>query len=404
MVTRVATRGPVIGILTMERTPENTPRPHFREMTALGSRQGLLVYAFAPQDVDWKRGLVHGFRALAPHGAWHRGPYPLPSILYDQTKSRRLARSLSSQSLRRRLAQQGTVILGPGFLTKNQVMAVLRRVPALAPHLPETLPASPRNVQALLRRFPMVYIKHAGGTLGFGVVRISRHPPGGYRWETARGFRRTVRLRLPSAAALQRHLLRTTRHGTWLAQQGVDLARYRGRPADIRLLVQKDGRGEWQVTTAFAKVAAPGQVVTNIGAGGSLRRLDELLHHALQRHRWNSTPAELEDRLREVSVLVAKALDRDLGPLAELGIDLGLDTSGHVWLIEANGKYSRAVFGRATRHLTIQRVFSFARFLNDGGRHRAGPPVPEVLDAVADEEEAGGPGPPDSDHSAVRHL
>lgn len=386
----------------MERTPENTPRPHYREMTALGSRLGLLVYAFAPQDVDWKRGVVRGFRALDPHGAWHRGPYPLPSVLYDQTKSRRLARSLASHNLRSRLTQRGTVLLGPGFLTKHQVVAILKQVPALEPYLPESLPASQRNVRVLLSRYPTVYVKHVNGTLGFGVVRISHHAGGGYRWEAASGFRRTVRLRLPTLTALERRLAKTTRHGTWLVQRGVDLARFHGRSADIRILVQKDGNGQWLLTTAFAKVAAPGQVVTNIGAGGSLHRLDEVLRQAVTHQRWKSTVTDVKARLTEVAFLVAEALDRTLGPLAELGLDLGLDTEGRVWLIEANGKYSRAVFSRATRHLTIQRVLDYARFLADKPPRRS--QSPDVPEAVADEE---GPAPPtgwESDHSARRRL
>ncbi len=355
----------MIGILTMERTPQNTPKTHYREMTFLGYRMGLLVYAFAPRDVDWKRGVVYGFRALRPHGAWQRGPYPLPTVLYDQTKSRVLARSASCRSLKTRLAARGTTMLGPGFLTKNQVGSVLRRVPDLESHLPETLPATALNVRNLLRRYPSVYVKHAGGTLGWGVVKVSRAPGGGYRWEAAKGFRRTARLHLRSSDSLARRLRLTTRRGTWLAQQGLDLCRYGGRPADIRLLVQKDGHGDWQVTVGFAKVAGRGQVVTNIGAGGSLHRLDDLLRHAARHHGWDAKPPELRNQLTQVAFDVARALDRAIGPLAELGLDLALDAKAQVWLIEANGKYSRAVFSRAVRHLSIQRVFAYTRHLHE---------------------------------------
>lgn len=363
-------------------------------MTYLGFRMGLLVYAFAPRDVDWKRGVVHGFRALRPHGAWQRGPYPLPTVLYDQTKSRALARSPSCRSLKARLEARGAIMLGPGFLTKNQVGAILRQVPDLEAHLPETLPATPLNVRSLLRRYAAVYVKHAGGTLGWGVVRISRSH-GGYRWEAARGFRRTARLHLSSSESLARRLQRTTRSGTWLAQQGLDLCRYGGHPADIRMLVQKDGQGEWQVTVSFAKVAGPGQVVTNIGAGGRLRRLEELLRHTARHHGWDATPAELKERLTKVAFRVARALDRGIGPLAELGLDLALDTKGQVWLIEANGKYSRAVFSNAVRHTSIERVFAYSRHLYEQKKGRralreAASPVKAAQEKSAASEEPGG--------------
>lgn len=378
----------------MERTPHNTPKPHYREMTYLGSRMGLLAYAFAPRDVDWKRGVVYGFSALRPHGAWQRGPYPLPNILYDQTKSRVLARSAACRSLKARLAARGTTMLGPGFLTKNQVWAILRQVPDLQSHLPETTAATPSNVRSLLRRYPSVYVKHAGGTLGWGVVRVSRAPAGSYRWEAAKGFRRTARLHLSGADSLTRRLRLTTRRGPWLAQQGLDLCRFGGRPADIRMLVQKDGRGEWQLTVGFAKVAAPGQVVTNIGAGGSLRRLDDLLRSAARHHGWEETPAELKQRLMDVAFQVARALDRSIGPLAELGLDLALDAKAHVWLIEANGKYSRAVFSNSVRLLSIQRVFAYSRHLYELRPSRksakASPPAGLPREEAASKDEGGG--------------
>lgn len=347
----------------MERTPQNSPRPYYREMTALGARLGLLVYAFAPRDVDWQRGVVRGFRALHPHGSWDRGPFPLPSVLYDQTKSRALAALPACVELKRRLARRGTIMLGPGFLSKSQVSTLLREAPELQEHLPETSPATPRNVAALLGRHPTVFIKHARGTLGFNVVRVRRLSGGGYLWEVARGYRRTTRLRLPTSASLSRRVAIAASRGGWLAQQGIDLCKYQGRAADIRLLMQKDERGKWQLTVGFAKVAAPGQVVTNIGAGGSLHRLDDLLRHAARRHGWQADAAELTERLLAVGLLTAKALDRAIGPLAELGIDLGLDAHGKVWLIEANGKYSRAVFSRATRQQSIRRVLGYSRFL-----------------------------------------
>ncbi|MHB9145481.1 MAG: YheC/YheD family endospore coat-associated protein [Symbiobacteriia bacterium] len=392
----MAKTGPVIGILTMERTPQNTPRPHYREMTALGAQQGLLVYAFAPRDIDWQRGTVRGFRALQPHGVWRRGPFPLPTIVYDQTKSRSLAGGESCRAAKARLVQRGAVLLGPGFLSKGQVSAILRHVPSLQQYLPETLPATSANVLGLLRRHPSVYVKHANGTLGFNVVRISRGPQGGFLWEAARGYRHTVRLRLAGGLSLGRRLA-FARRGGWLVQQGIGLCLYHGRPADIRLLLQKDGDGRWQVTTAFAKVAAPGQVVTNIGAGGSLARLDDVLRQANQRHGWDSSLAELRQRLFRVGLLTAQALDEALGPLAELGIDVGLDAQGHAWLIEANGKYSRKVFSHSVRQLTIRRVFAYSQFLHGLRRHGA-KSLPPVLETPV----AAPPGPPADDLSLAQ--
>ncbi|WP_376768681.1 YheC/YheD family protein [Paenibacillus foliorum] len=45
------------------------------------------------------------------------------------------------------------------------------------------------------------------------------------------------------------------------------LATYEGRPFDLRISVQRDASGEWQLTGIVAKIASKKTLLTNIAQG-----------------------------------------------------------------------------------------------------------------------------------------
>lgn len=51
-------------------------------------------------------------------------------------------------------------------------------------------------------------------------------------------------------------------------QKGIQLAKTKGRPFDIRVMVQKTNQGKWVSTGLFTKIGRPGKVATNYNQGG----------------------------------------------------------------------------------------------------------------------------------------
>ena len=56
----------------------------------------------------------------------------------------------------------------------------------------------------------------------------------------------------------------------YLVQQGIRLIRYKGRPVDFRVHMNKDRNGKWKVVGIGAKAAGSGSITTHVRTGGSL--------------------------------------------------------------------------------------------------------------------------------------
>jgi hypothetical protein len=83
-------------------------------------------------------------------------------------------------------------------------------------------------------------------------------------------------------------------------------------------------------------------VVSNLHAGGSAARLDVLVPRAERKTRL----AKLATDIENLTLRVAQTLSRN-NLLGELGVDLGVDQNGRLWIIEVNRWPGRATFKRA---------------------------------------------------------
>ena len=180
-----------------------------------------------------------------------------------------------------------------------------------------------------------------------------------------------------SPAELHRLVAQLKRPVPYLVQEGLRLARHAGRPFDIRLLVQKDGSGTWRRTKAYARVAGPGALVSNISAGGTGMRLARAFAGA--RPGLRRRLARIRALLRRVAEGIPRQLERALGgPLGEVGLDLAVDESGRLRFIEANAKPFRlpvTLTGSPERvRLSLLRPIQYAAYLagfmpaSDGSR------------------------------------
>jgi len=337
--------GPVIGIFVERARPGPRPfgrmTPMIDQLCRLGRRRGYLVYAFTPADVHWDRQRVLGWY---PQGdGWVRRPLPFPDVVYDRVASRTAARQPAVRLAQARLLQEvGHRYFNRRFFDKWEVHRVLRGDPRLAPHLPPTERlAGPGHLERRLRDWGRVWIKPSGGSLGRGIVVVRRGPGTGVTMLRPAGPGWRAR-RVRSAAALRRALAGILRRGDYVLQAELDLARFQGRPFDIRVLMQRTGSGRWRRTKVYARVAPPGGLTANIAQGGRGLPLGTVLAGAS-----GEVPARRDQILQTLRRLcwdLVEALEQGTGErLGEVALDLGVDGRGHVWFIEANSKPVRAV-------------------------------------------------------------
>ncbi len=209
-----------------------------------------------------------------------------------------------------------------GFFDKWRMHVELSRNERLRRYLPETaLYGGLHDLERFLSAYRTVYVKPVGGSLGLGIIRLQR---------TAHGFvaahqpGETLLIhRAPTVRELARIVARLTRRGPYVIQQGLPLARWNGRPFDVRILMQRTTGGAWTLTKMFSRIAAPGRFTANLTRGGQGCRIGLLLRRVYgKRH------AALHRSLQEAGFEIAREIEGSVpGVVGELGLDLGLESA-----------------------------------------------------------------------------
>ncbi|MBT9177198.1 MAG: Endospore coat-associated protein YheD [Firmicutes bacterium] len=149
--------------------------------------------------------------------------------------------------------------------------------------------------------------------------------------------------------------------GQYVVQRGLHLARIGGAPFDVRVLLQKSVRNKWTIQSMVARVAELGNVVSNVADGGHILHPRRAIALAFG-GRINSRATLM--RLKRITKATAHAIESEVGfELAEMGVDLGIDASAKIWVIEANSRPGRETGEARPQRISrsVQRLVSFLR-------------------------------------------
>lgn len=208
----------------------------------------------------------------------------------------------------------------------------------IRPHLPATLPASKKNFLIMLKNYKEIIIKPNNGTLGEGVSKISYKNNNDLWWHNNREKSKL----LSTKKALPKNLEKKINDSMNIIQQRIPLATYHGNPYDIRVSVQKNNLGKWQITGIVAKVARKGMYVTNVASGGTCYPLETILMENATLD-INSIKKDIE----RLSLAICEYLGNSLPNLADVGLDIGITADGFPMLIECNCRDLRYSFKEA---------------------------------------------------------
>ena len=241
---------------------------------------------------------------------------------------------------------------------------ILARADGIRGHLPAMRPFSPATAAACMQRFGGVVIKPEWSEGGAHVCRV-RRDDGGYRVESA-GERR-VAAHFREVEAL---LPEWTRRKPCLVQQYIPLAPHRGRPVDIRTIVQRTPADSFEVTGVFCKVAARRLFVTNVKQGGRVLPLGRYL-------RGIGGDGGMRGELYRLSERVGDFLGARYCN-SVYGIDIGADADRRLWILEVNTEpnldilrlVDRGMHRRAKALQLHHRPFQARRRRRPGGNSR----------------------------------
>jgi hypothetical protein len=194
-------------------------------------------------------------------------------------------------------------------------------------------------LKSMCSRYSSVFLKPVRGSLGKGIIRISRLEGNQFQalHTTGAGTRKQQHTSLVKLFSTISAKMKTVRYQV---QQGLQLIEIQKRPVDFRALVQKNLTGKWTITSIVARTASSDHFVSNLARGGTLSTaLEAVTKSNLQS---GVSRNEAVRRLQQAALHIARGVDEQIpAHFGELGIDLALDTSGRVWLLEVNSKPSK---------------------------------------------------------------
>lgn len=334
-----------VGILLEKRTLELSRRglpTHervglYRQITLRG---GPDVILFALDDLDLGARRVRGF--VPTDGGWRRVVAPMPAVIH-----KRVLFSFGIESALKRLQRRGTRFINPPLMNdKARMHANLLRHPRVKDHLPLTDWYRPDELARWMDNGATAVLKPRIGSVGKGIIRLK--PLGDKIVFTTEHASRVV-----SRKQLRERLAGRVRPGKYLLQQYIKLARYNGRPFDLRVPVQRNHHGTWVIAGIVAKVAVRHPFLTNLAQGGLAMPAGKALAEAFSPLQADEIVADVE----RLAMDVAHGVARRFPDAADLGLDIGVDERGKPWLIEVNTRDQRITFLQAGMQEAFHAVY-----------------------------------------------
>lgn len=355
--------GPVVGVMIDvlgDITKPFAGQTFFaKQLLTCGKELGLICYAFSPNSVNWSRKVISGY-TLSSKG-WKMQSFPFPDVVYPRER----AYTKSKNMVRSQLAALGVKFLNPVLVGKWETYKVISENPDLRSYLPDTkLLKNFEQVDQMVRKYQAVYLKPIAGSQGQNIIRVTRSKrSGGFQYQyqknkkSFQGFADNIQ-QLHSAL---RHVMGNRQY---IAQKQINLIKTEGHLIDVRVLVQKDHTGKWDVTGAACRMGKQGAITSNISSGGSGKKLSAVLSRHFKEPQQQE---QIEQEIRYVALESARSLENMIGLAGEMGIDVGIDKCGKTWFIEANLRPARSVFNligdTKTRMKSVQKPMLYSRYL-----------------------------------------
>lgn len=303
-------------------------------------RHGVTPIFFRIEDIH-----LPSMRVLAyvrHHHHYVKQSFPLPDVIHNRAI---YFRSRASKKLAM-LAERGILLYNQvNRYGKMKIHDLLSRNPSLLPHLPETHLATKSSVLDMMSRHDSIILKPDNSSVGKGLMKLERTERG---WNacyavSSRKHGKRWRIRPIAHHTLPSIIVKRMNATRYLVQETLPLASYDERPFDLRVSVQRNYTGQWQITGIVGKVAPRHTFVTNVAQGGSVRTFEEIAAQSLPALSYSQVKQAIED----TALRIAETLSDALPHMADLGLDMGVSPEGLPLFIECNGRDQRYSFREA---------------------------------------------------------
>jgi hypothetical protein len=341
--------GPIVGILT-ERfiLQDHKKGKHIREAfncyAEAGSKIGGLIYIFSLNKIDLDNKRIMGYVPITNKSMimkWHEQWLPIPDVIHNRIKISSSSSSYKKIDAMLELVPNITVINRTTEVYKWRIQKILEKDQSAKKYLPKTLLFKGINtLTKMLQEFPFIYLKPVGRSLGLGIVRITKVGSNEYMSKfRSRGKLYSLSGNLKEILPKLKTLMGKR---TYIVQEGIPLATYKGNIFDIRVSIQKDETGTWSLSRWKVRVAAPNNIVTNISAGGTGAHINKIMDSVFK----EDASIILND-IKSACLTICRSIENKISGTGDIGLDIGITEGGKIYIIEANFRELRLNGGNA---------------------------------------------------------
>jgi len=255
---------------------------------------------------------------------WIFGEFPFPNVVYkrvpiDTDRYNYLASKVENR------------IINSIFFLKADIAVECEKDKDFASYFPHTeIIRNGQQLRDFITQFQTAYIKPSNGSQGEGIFKIT--------FDQHKRLKLTDRdknITIISSPNKLGNYLKEWRKKEYVVQEAIHPTSKQA--FDFRVYVQKNGLKKWVCQGMIGRIAKIGAIITN------LKYVDRILegHIAIKKylHLDDQEAYKLEKRIHDHCIGVCKEIDKRFGTYGDVAVDVIIDSSLRIWILEINKVY-----------------------------------------------------------------
>jgi len=182
------------------------------------------------------------------------------------------------------------------------------------------------RVEDFLNKYSTIVMKPMSGERGKGIYVLKREEKNTYILGHQKEEKKL------SYQGLTSFFEESIKHKRYILQKYITSRTIQADPFDCRVHVEKNGEGKWVSARNFIRIGIGQKVVSNVNQGGGLSDPEPFL-----KANFGSNWKEINDNLNKLAVTLPYKIEELRGThIMSLGMDIGINSDGKLYLFEAN--------------------------------------------------------------------
>lgn len=332
-----------LGFLVINKKHENT---YITEIAKRSEFYNIECVRFEPMSIDPASLLINGEKFDKPSQQWINSSFPIPYFIYDRCFYNSHQGSKKGKPIVEWLKKNPTTtFLGFGLPDKWKIYTSLRGQQTIDSYLPQTeLLNDPIQVIKHLKVSGPCILKPINGSRGVGIIAVKQDSEN-ITITYHKGHDKKTK-NFSTLKDLSKWCEKLISQQAYLLQPLLPLTDANNYPFDIRLFLQKDQNGEWNLIEKGIRKGYHGSFLSNLNSGGDPLSFADWSQSLTYKQKYL-----LEDELATIIHSLPPLLEKQFKQLFEIGVDIGYAQDGSIWILDINSKPGRKTFTKTNPKL-----------------------------------------------------